>query len=91
MTTKVPLEEGGLMPTYESACDLYRGDPDAVNKVGLGILSRSVFIAAGLYLAGMRGAGDLAKYSLAGSLGVEAFVLGWVWKESGRPSRIKML
>ena len=78
----VPIEEGGLMPSYEAACDLYRGDPTAIHRVGLGLLSRSVFIGAGLALAGMRQPGELIKYSLAGSLGVEAFVMWWVWSNS---------
>lgn len=76
----VPLDEGGLMPSYEAACDLYRGDPDAIWKVGLSWASRAVIIGVALRLAGEKDLGTLAKYSLAGSLGVEAFVVGWVWK-----------
>ena len=78
-------EEGGLMPSYEAACDLYRGDPTAINRIGLGILSRAFFIGAGLALAGMKDQKDLLKYSLAGSLGVEAFVFGWIWVNRGKP------
>jgi hypothetical protein len=57
------------MPSYEAACDLYRGDPDALSIIG-----------AALGLAGERDLRTLTKYALAGSLGVEAFVLGWVWR-----------
>ena len=66
-----------LMPSYEAACDLYRGDPDAIWKVGLGTVSRAAVIGVGLYAAGERE--KLVLYSLAGSLAVEAFVLAWVW------------
>ncbi len=78
----MPIEEGGLMSSYESACDLYRGDPTAIRRVGLGVVTRAFFIGAGLALAGMRDERDLFVYSIAGSLGVEAFVIGWVWKNS---------
>jgi hypothetical protein len=77
----VPIEQGGLMPSYEAACDLYRGDPKAIYKVGLGYLSRAFFIGAGLYVTGVRGE-KLIRYALSGSAGVEAFVLWWVWKNS---------
>ncbi len=70
------------MPSYESACDLYRGDPTAIYRVGLGLGTRAFFIGAGMAIAGMRSPKELLKYSLAGSLGVEAFVIWWVWKNS---------
>lgn len=79
------------MPSYEAACDVYRGDPTAMERVGLGVLTRALFVGAGLALAGMKDPKDLVKYSLAGSLGVEAFVFGWVWANRGRPpERIKI-
>ena len=70
---------------------VYRGDPTAMERVGLGVLTRALFVGAGLALAGMKDPKDLVKYSLAGSLGVEAFVFGWVWANRGRPpERIKI-
>ena len=72
------------MPSYESACDVYRGDPTAIYRVGLGLLTRAFFIGAGLAVVGVRDKRDLLVYSLAGSLGVEAFVVGWVWKNRPR-------
>lgn len=75
----IPLEEGGLMPSYEAACDLYRGDPDAIWKVGLSWVGRAAIIGVALRLAGEKDLGTLTKYALAGSLGVEAFVVGWVY------------
>lgn len=68
------------MPSYEAACDLYRGDPDAIWKVGLSLLGRAAIIGVSMRVAGERDVGRLVKYGLAGSLGVEAFVIGWVWK-----------
>ncbi len=71
------------MPTYSAACRAFvEGEPGALWEVGLGVLSRAVFIGVGLYAAGERE--QLVKYALAGSLGVELFVVGYVYKESGR-------
>jgi hypothetical protein len=67
------------MPSYEAACDLYRGDPDAIWKVGLSWVGRAAIIGVALRLAGEKDLGTLSKYALAGSLGVEAFVVGWVY------------
>jgi hypothetical protein len=78
----VPLEEGGLLPSYEAACDLYRGDPTAIQRVGLSWLTRAAMLGAGLRAAGMTKTRDLVRYSLAGSAAIELFVLGWVWKFS---------
>ncbi len=75
-----PLESGGLMPSYEAACDAYRGDPAAVWKVGLGFVSRALVIGLGMYAIGERK--NLTRNALAGSAAVEAFVLGWVWSQS---------
>lgn len=72
------------MPSYEAVCDLYKGEPDALWKVGLGYATRSAFIAAGIYLAGERDLGKVALYSLAGSAAVEGFVIGYVFYESGK-------
>ena len=68
------------MPSYEAACDAYRGDPAAVWKVGLGFGSRAAVIGLGLFVAGERR--NLVRNALAGSAAVEAFVLGWVWSQS---------
>lgn len=75
----MPGEQHELMPSYEAACDLYRGDPEGIWKVGLSWASRAVVIGVALRLAGEKDTKTLTKYALAGSLGVEAFVLGWVW------------
>ncbi len=58
---------------------MYRGDPVGAGKVGLGLVSRAAFIGLGLAAAGERDPKQLLRYSLAGSAGVELFVLGWVW------------
>ena len=78
------MTQNGLMPSYEAACDLYRGDPTAITRVGLGVATRSLVIGLGLMAAGMRGR-DVVKYGVAGSLAVEAFVLWWVW--ANRPKK----
>lgn len=72
--------ESELMPSYEAACDLYRGDEGAIWAVGLGLLSRAIIIGLGLYVAGERE--NLVRNALAGSIAVELFVLGWVWSTS---------
>ena len=72
------------MPTYRAVCDLYEGKPGALWDVGLGILSRAAFIGAGIYVVGgERDLARVAQLAIAGSLGVEAFVVGYVWIESG--------
>jgi hypothetical protein len=60
---------------------MYRGDPGAVWKVGLGFVSRAAVIGLGLAMVG----GDrkyLVRDALAGSAAVELFVLAWVWRTS---------
>ena len=85
MTAPVPISEGGLLPSYEAACDLYRGDPTAIWRVGLGWASRAAVIAIALVLSGERK--RVIRTSLVASIGVEVFVLGWIWWNSRNMNR----
>jgi|GEM_PF-1823514 hypothetical protein len=69
------------LPSGSSAAALLGGDwralPLAVGHTAL----RATLVGAGLYLAGERDPKRLVKNAAAGSLAIEAFVLGWAaWK-----------
>jgi hypothetical protein len=71
------------MPTYSAACRAFvEGEPGALWEVGLGVLSRAAFIGLGMYAFGERE--NLVRNAIAGSIGVEVFVIGYVLTETGR-------
>ena len=69
------------LPSGESAAQLVGGDVGALPKVVFHTLVRGALVGLGLYAAGMRGGKDLAKFGLAGAVGIEVFVLLWAWYE----------
>lgn len=73
-----------VLPSYEAACRLYEGDPDAIWEVGLGVFSRAALIGLGMAAVGERDTSRIIRNALAGSLAVEGFVILWVWRESGK-------
>ena len=77
---------GGLagLPSGESAEALVGGDVGALPKVILHTAVRGGLVGLGLYAAGMRGAGSLVKFGLAGAVGIEVFVLLWAWYEKNQ-------
>lgn len=63
------------LPTSRAARALARGDFGALPRVALDVTLRGAELAAGMYLAGSRDLGPLARDALAGSLGVELFLV----------------
>lgn len=77
---------GGL-PSGESAEQLVAGDAGALPKVILHTAVRGALVGLGLYAAGMRGGKDLAKFGLAGAVGIEVFVLLWALYEKNQKEK----
>jgi len=72
-----------VLPSASSALDLVNGVEGAAPRVVLHMLGRAALIGTGLALAG---AGDkTARYALAGSLAIEAFVLAYAWQQRSEP------
>lgn len=69
------------LPSGESAEALVAGDAGALPKVALHTGVRAALIGLAMYVAGMRARTGLVKYSVAGALGIEAFVLLWALYE----------
>jgi hypothetical protein len=69
------------LPSGPPAVDLLSGNIRALPAVLGTTVARAALIGAGLFVAGERARGRLAKHAAAGSLAVEAFVLAWAaWK-----------
>jgi hypothetical protein len=71
--------EKASLPSSDSAARFLRGEPGSLPGVVLSTLGRAALIGGGLFLAGERK--NLIKYSLAGALMIEVFVLWYVQKE----------
>ena len=67
------------LPSGESAEAVVRGDVSAVPVAVLHTVGRAGLIGVSLAVAGMEADRKLVKYSLAGAVGIEAFVLLWTW------------
>lgn len=63
----------GTLPSEESAEQIVRGDMSAIPQAIIHTLARAGLIGIGLALVGVRE--GLIKYSLAGALSIETFVL----------------
>ena len=68
-----------VLPSSASACDVVAGVPGAIPRAALHTAGRAVLIAAGVWVAGERDWGKLAKYGVGGALAVEVFALSWAW------------
>lgn len=67
------------LPSGESAAAVVSGDLNAVPVAAFHTLVRAGLIGLGMYAAGLRQ--HAVKYSIAGALGIEVFVLLWAWYE----------
>jgi hypothetical protein len=65
------------LPSGDSAEQLVSGDVNALPKVVLHTALRGALIGTALRVSGMTFEKGLVRYSLAGALGIEAFVLVW--------------
>lgn len=72
------------LPSGRAMSDLVAGDPDAIGRVLFHTLLRASLVGTGMYLMGSRRE-TLIRDALAGSLGIDAFVLAWVLWKNGRP------
>lgn len=75
LSIDVPARLSGL-PSGESAQRLAGGDLGSLPEVAFHTVLRAVLIGGAMSLAGMPSR-DVVKFALAGSLGIEAFVLVW--------------
>jgi hypothetical protein len=75
---------GAALPSGESAEALVRGEPGALPKVIFHTALRAGLVGVGLVVAGMSKPSELVRYSLAGALGIEAFVLVWAYANKGK-------
>jgi hypothetical protein len=66
------------LPSSTAVDRLLGGDMWAIPAVVMSTMLRGGLIAAGMYAAGFRG-NDLVKGGLSGALGIEMFVVGYVW------------
>lgn len=72
------------LPSGESAEALVAGDFKVLPKVVLHTGVRAALVGLAMYVAGMRLRAGLVKYSVAGALGIEAFVLLWALYERNK-------
>lgn len=72
------------LPSADSACRLMAGDLSAAPDAALHTLGRSALIAVGVYAAGERDLGKLARYSVGAALAIEAFALAWAYSRQRR-------
>ena len=68
------------LPSADAAKRLIDGESGALGSVIGTTLARAVLIGAGLHVAGTPRA-RLVKESIAASLAIEVFVLGYLWYE----------
>jgi hypothetical protein len=79
------------LPSGESATELVAGDAGALPKVVFHTTVRAGLIAVAMFAAAkimhdtkMQAPGPLLKYSAAGAVGIEAFVLLWALYEKNK-------
>jgi len=72
------------LPSGESAEQLVRGDWEALPKVAFHTATRAGLIGLAMYVAGLHAPKLLLRYSVAGALGIEAFVLLWALYEKNK-------
>jgi hypothetical protein len=74
-----PVSTLAGLPSGESAEALARGEPGALPKVVGHTILRAGLVGIAMSVAGMTWKTGLLRYSLAGALGIEAFVLVWAF------------
>ena len=78
----VPVDDGGLAPTYQTACELYRGDPHATARVGLCFTTRTALLWFALALAQRK---NPLVNAVVASAAMQTYAIAWVWwNSSGR-------
>lgn len=82
-----PVRWLDALPSGESATELIHGDASALPKVLFHTTVRAGLIALAMYAVGMHSPKNLVKYSAAGALGIEAFVLLWALYEKQKESK----
>lgn len=77
---------GGLssLPSSDAAARFVMGEEGAFGGVVSSTLLRALLIAAGMYVAGIRDEKTLVKAALGGAIGIEVFVLFYVWQNAER-------
>ncbi len=73
------------LPSSETAYQVVRGEGMGFVKLVRDLTVRAGLIGVGMFVAGERE--HLIRNSLAGSAGIEVFVLGWVWLRNGKDAR----
>ena len=90
---QVGVEDGKLsvtqgpqctLPSADSACRLMSGDLSALPSAAFHTLGRAALIAVGIYAAGERDPGKLARYSVGAAVAIEAFALAWAASQQPR-------
>lgn len=76
------------LPSASSAMQLIEGDTSGIAPALLHTVLRAGLIGAGLYTSGIRGK-DLVRGSVAGSLAIELFVLGYMWHARGSLNKLR--
>lgn len=71
------------LPSGESAGQLVSGDITKLPLVAWHTVLRSMLVGTGMAVAGMPLDKNWLKYSLAGGLGIEAFILIWALYKRG--------
>ncbi len=70
------------LPSGQAMADLVGGDPSALGRVLAHTFLRTTLIGAGMLAIGSRRE-TIVRDAIAGSLGIDAFVLGWtLWNRS---------
>lgn len=75
-------EQCDTLPSAQSAAALVRGESGSFVRVVGHTLLRAGLIGVGLAIAGERE--KLVRYSVAGALGIEAFVIGYAYWQRRR-------
>lgn len=73
---------GGLssLPSSDAAARFVMGEEGAWKDIITSTLLRAVLIAAGMYVAGIRDRTTLTKAAIGGAVGIEMFVLAYIWR-----------
>ena len=87
-TTTAATSCPAQLPSASSAMQLIEGDTAGIAPALLHTVLRAGLIGAGLYTSGIRGK-DLVRGSVAGSLAIELFVLGYMWHARGSLNKLR--
>lgn len=83
---KLSVTQGSrcTLPSADSACRLMSGDLSAIPSAAFHTIGRAALIAVGIYAAGERDPGKLARYSFGAAVAIEAFALAWAASQQPR-------